>query len=629
MKYSVSIILFLLISVFCHASPKLTGDTGNPYNSMFKRGDVVALSFNASGLKPNETISLELNIVDQNDRSVKKIKIPVKADSTGKWSGNINGPNSEYGFYRVKAKLSDGTTLPKLGSRPKGCLTYAVLPDPNSRKVYPIDETFFGIHGTPSKKADIAAWIGGHWQSRGVCKTQDDVQKRIEKKKNSLYPNWVDYTYVAYVHSSCPYTFWRKELLDKHTTGYKGRISVKTRFSDAEGKKLYIAANAQLAKYGLLYLGDNDTARYEPLWEPDLYMTNENILEIYKAARQGLHSVDPKALLLGPCFHSITEGSVLRMRELFKLGFLDYIDEFTIHPYIQYPVEQNGLVENIRLLKRYIKEYAKGREIKIRANESGYSAQNNVTHELIQMYGQVRASLIMLGEGFACNEPFYGYDCNSNCTGDYGVTYNLMMPKQIWGPTLVSPRPVFPALSAVSYILEGHKSTGVIDYLGDTVLGYSYADREDHCVVALWDFGGKTPKVEIPVGQREIEIADIMGNRRKVMPSDGSVTLKLSESPIYLVGVSPKLWGRNAVRHINVKNRELSAIVGRTAKLEGKLDVDGKVRLDFGPMNVKSMTASVRKGEPFTFEFNIPKNVDCGKVSSNAETTRSRESYGS
>ncbi len=602
--------LLLLGAFASHASPKLTGRTGNPANSMFVRGRPVPLHFQASGLQPDRKLSLQINIFDQNDKLITTHELSLTADTAGKWAGSFDGPGNKYGFYRVRAKLSNGATLPKVGSRPAGCLTYAVLPDPKSRKLYGIENTFFGLHGNSSGDSNLMPWLGARWCSTGVYKTKSEVEQHIEQKRTSLWTNWKTYTYVPYRFTSNPYHFWTREQIEKHAWSRRTAIGPYTRFTDAEGKKLYIQANAKLAKYGLLYQGDNDVMRYQPLWEPDLIMTNAQIEEIYRAARQGLHSTDPNALVLGPCFHSIHASSVSKMEELFKLGFLDYIDEFTIHPYIRYPVEANGLVQNIRRLKGLIKKYSKGRGIKIRGNESGYSAINTSSQELVQMYGQVRATLILLGEGFASNEPFFGFDHDKKCVGDYGLTYNLMMPEKIWGTTQVAPRPVFPALAAASHILEGHKATCVIDFLGDSVLGYSYADPDNNCVIALWDFGGKNSKVNIPVGEDSIVVADIMGNRINIKTVNGSVKLQLSESPQYLIGVSPQLWGKHVVRKITLSAKEVNAVVGSAVKITGKLATAGMLQLDFNSaLKLPAKTIKLDRPGSFEFVFQLPSTI--------------------
>ena len=126
----------LLLSALClfaaaatEAAVALTGDTSNPYNSLFKRGEGITLYFKVSGLAPGKKETLLLDFQDQNEKSRKTLRIPFQANEKGEWNGSVTEvPRGEYGFYRVLAKLSDGTLLQKTGSRPAGCLTYAVLP---------------------------------------------------------------------------------------------------------------------------------------------------------------------------------------------------------------------------------------------------------------------------------------------------------------------------------------------------------------------------------------------------------------------------------------------------------------------------------------------------------------------
>ena len=105
----------------------LTGDTNAPETSMFPQGAKVELFYRISGLQPDQgDLTLELNVVDEKEKSLKKFSLPVKADSEGRWSGTVKPPCERLGFYRVYTKLSNGITLPKLGSRKAGFLTYAV-----------------------------------------------------------------------------------------------------------------------------------------------------------------------------------------------------------------------------------------------------------------------------------------------------------------------------------------------------------------------------------------------------------------------------------------------------------------------------------------------------------------------
>ena len=587
-----------LLAIACAAEIRMSGETNRPENSMFKPGDPVRLAFEVTGLTPADKLTLDVNIVDQNGKTIQRTSVPVKAGADGKWKQSLPAPNRNYGFYRACVKLSNGITTPKTGSRPAGSIPYAVLPDPATAPLYPQSETFFGLHG---QSAGMIPWMGARWMSGGVSlNPTPEEHARCQAAQKA----WKTCTYVT-LATPFRYQYPSPEELKKHTDGKM--------FTDAAGETLFrefyrvLAAKGRLQKYG------NDFMRYQPMWEPDLYFTDDEILKLHKVAWEGIHAGDPDAKVLGPCFSNITSGLVERHRRLFEKGLLRYIDEFTIHPYLQYPVEQNGLVENIRALKKLIRQYSGGKEIRLRANESGYSAISTVEQELIQMYGQVRGSLILLGEGFASNEPFYGYDHSELGTGDYGLCYNLDTPKRIWAPKRVAPRPVFPALAAASRILEGHRSTGPIEYLGDTVLGYSYADRNNHCVIALWDFGGNMTEVELPVGRAELETADMMGNRKTVKTTGGLLRLKLSEAPAYIIGAAPELWGRNVEKKILTDTESLCGTVGSTITLTGKIRSAGELQLHFPrTMNLKIQARKVEKNGTFSFSIPIPASLQNG-----------------
>ena len=109
------------------AAVTLSGDTTEPKTSMYELGRQAELTYSVTGLNPGEELELELNIVDENEKTVKQINLPVKGDAQGKWNGKVKAPSERLGFYRVYSKLSNGVTLPKLASRKEGFLTYAIV----------------------------------------------------------------------------------------------------------------------------------------------------------------------------------------------------------------------------------------------------------------------------------------------------------------------------------------------------------------------------------------------------------------------------------------------------------------------------------------------------------------------
>ena len=128
-RYSISALLAVLcFAAAAKAEIRLTGDTNAPETSMFPQGAKVELFYQVSGLQPNQgNLTLELNVVDEKEKSLKKFSLPVKADSEGRWSATVAPPCERLGFYRVYSRLSNGILLSKLASRKAGFLTYAVV----------------------------------------------------------------------------------------------------------------------------------------------------------------------------------------------------------------------------------------------------------------------------------------------------------------------------------------------------------------------------------------------------------------------------------------------------------------------------------------------------------------------
>ena len=89
-------------------------------------------------------------------------------------------------------------------------------------------------------------------------------------------------------------------------------------------------------------------------------------------------------------------------------------------------------------------------------SESGHQTPATLAGELIQLEGQVRVHLILMGEGIWFNCPFYGADYggdhDDHPEGDYGIMYNLDYPHPRFGPKHISPRPVFCGISAFSML---------------------------------------------------------------------------------------------------------------------------------------------------------------------------------
>ena len=142
-------------------SPSLSGDTSRANNSTFVLGETVGLNFKATGLTAGIVTTLAIKVVDEFGSEVATASQSLSADSLGNATVVYSPPASKYGYYRVDASLPDGTTLTRLGTRPAGFITYAVVPDPASRQNYGDSGTRFGMQGGfSSAMGPVMSYLG-------------------------------------------------------------------------------------------------------------------------------------------------------------------------------------------------------------------------------------------------------------------------------------------------------------------------------------------------------------------------------------------------------------------------------------------------------------------------------------
>jgi hypothetical protein len=94
----------------------------------------------------------------------------------------------------------------------------------------------------------------------------------------------------------------------------------------------------------------------------------------------------------------------------------------------------------------------------------------------------------------------------------------------------------------MTWLLEGHRATAVIDYLANSTLGYAFG-RGGSTILALWDFSGTPRTYTLDTGVASVEIYDWMGNKTTTATSNGMLTISVGTKPVYVKGVSQSLWG--------------------------------------------------------------------------------------
>ena len=566
---------------------RLYGDTNFPARSMYIPGEKIETRLRAEGLRQGEQSELLVDVRDWQEQTLKSYRLPVEGDAGGVWRCVLPDlPNREWGFYRVYARLSNGVTLEKRGTRPAGFLTYAIVPDPDSRPVPAEGESVFGFH-----TSYISPWIGARTVMRYLHPTREQYEKTWvgqRKRLNDVYRGrpWVTYSHTAFRESCDPFSLWTREQREKYSKVVHPGIGARM-FIGEEGERLYRQSVAKIAAFARFQMGNNQWMNYQPMWEPNIAFTPDEILRVHKAAFQTLRKVDPQGRVWGLTYANLNwDGAVLAHKRLFERGLLKYMDALSLHPYCAPPLTKRTFIQRLRALRNCIQQYAEGREIPVYATEFGISPPNNLTGDMLQLNHMIQQILILLGEHVSIIQPFYVYDLanrENKQEWTFGICYNLDTPVQSY-PKAVSPKMWLPAYSFLTFLLEGFHSNGMISIPEkESTIIYRYGNRDNQCVIAAWDHAGNSV-LRLPVGRTQIEVADVMGKRRRITCPEMVAEIPLSPTPLYLLGVSPELYGNQARQPIQPTSEPHAHPWGEPLRFTGKIfppPGNGRLELQF------------------------------------------------
>jgi hypothetical protein len=581
---------------------QVSAETDRPEKSTYAEGEPVFLHIRVEHAPaPPADLALTLRIVDAFDAAVTNAVLPVAADTNGVWETAWRAPAPRRGFYRVYVQLSDGTVTPARGSRPAGMVPYAVVPDPAERKLFPPEETRFGMQGSFHEGINIKPYLGIRWvignlhwrymepdypgqfpddpegkHRNGSWQAARDWFREEEGDtvlRNGRREPWTVYPMTA------PYCGQPKWAVDTNRLAYATGI-----LNDA-GREAWPAFCRRLGKEFAETYPDLSFRLYQITWEPNYPWgfkgTDEELIEIYRLAYPALHDADPKARVIGVT-HSggILPPQLAKLRTLFEKGLGRYLDGVSIHGYSRRPEE---MIDGLRRLREIIREGA-GRALPLYITEQGHSTKERIEDEIVQARSLVQANLISLGEHVDFNITFYVLDFND--TAGYGYYYNLHPSRRHGAPEL-SPRPVVSAYAALTFLLDGYSPSGAIEWLGDTALGYAYERGDDPVMLALWDYGDTPREVELPVGVERVTLYDFMGNPSTVPAPGGMLEVTLRPEPVYVQGAARHLWGRGAVKMVDVPAPRQGANPGEPVRIAtivraGETDLAGRIELS-GP----------------------------------------------
>jgi hypothetical protein len=560
----------------------LSAVTTRPQLNMFGQGtsgrDFITVTVGGISSYEGTSFWLDYTITGIFDQTVEANSLEFTKSGGNSQTRQIAIDKSRLDHFTFTATIPGGAPgLGAVGTRPKGFITYAVVPDPRRRPAKAsynqpnVDKSiyfgmaFFSPNIDPNwldglylgDYLGIDATIGGGLTWRGNITGSGDNQRTntaaIEGNSGGAI-TWPVYQLIEMT----PY--FPNEFRTVPNGAYGGELN-------ALGEQELIRYVQSLAKLHIDKAGNRPHHYYQVLWEPvDWWYAwlpagdagDRSIVRFYEVAYKAIHEVyDQKAassgnqgwktkpVVLGPTNSDATNFNW--HKRLFDKGLANFIDGLSIHPY---DPEENGLAGGggtssgrgndlvianaIRDLMALVNErYASRSTTKYHAKPFFWGTEQGMQEATrggrpLQV-GQVltRYNLIMMGEGFDANHMFCFADTDTETR--YGFFYNLTDRSYdviVYYPHTVSPKPAASALAATSWLLKGYRGAGRIPGLSGTNLGYKYTDTESSAVIyAVWNHAGTTSSATIS-SKGSYKVYDIVGN--EISSGSGDISLATS-----------------------------------------------------------------------------------------------------
>ncbi|WP_288559097.1 dienelactone hydrolase family protein [uncultured Victivallis sp.] len=577
-------------------APAITADfTGKQQRfSIYRKGEPVVLRIHSDRIAADDT--LEWKLCDFLNREVARGSSAV---TPGQLAGGVEltlPPPAAAGSYFLYLKLAEsGATVPFKGSRLPGYVCFGVLPEIEPLQLADSAESRFGGQGT--NFIESGRFMEGDpyrpfYPTVGMKWVYDSRSPAaLEPTPGAFQP----LDAAAYRRKEPPYTA-RNGMMEIHDLhGVPRHLLKLPAYVDKEGKWNNVQAQAwplgdaagytaavekiarDLKARREVFFPQRKHNYFQLHWEPDWHWqgNDDEFIEYYRAAREGLRAADPDARLLGANYGVIARGAD-KMETLFKKGLGNYLDGILIHLYflpVREEPEKAGLHRDCRrvrqLADRYIAPGAPVINTEWGVDYRGGEVRD-LTHELLMNHVSrfTRGHLIALGEGFDATWFFYTTDyCSFDSSGGeqgYGISFNTSsyIKDHKFGAASLEPKPTMMAAAAMTRLLEGTKSLGRLDQLDPAVFAYSFR-RGDANLIAVWSPEGER-ELSLPAGVPELAVYDIMGNVRTVKTKDGVLTLTIGRFPQYILGVA------DAVLPTALRSAESVFAVSRRAVAPGE-----------------------------------------------------------
>ncbi|MGN6083989.1 hypothetical protein [Trinickia sp.] len=510
----------------------------------------------------------------------------------GAQTSTISCTGTASGYFALTSTLSgSGGTLPRAGTRPAGIATFGVLPNVSS--VLPAatftsqDQHRFGMQGESDKPQLLS--------DLGVTQAIDGrgLSWMEPTKPNSWTPSLAQ---VAPVFKSGNVA--RLVRLDGISAWASptGQAQDDTYApTDLTYYQSYMArVGTEAEQIRAAYFPNMSNNYYQVTWEPQWADTQANFVAMYAAVYKGVHSADPRAVVMGVTSPDPgTNGSCswctgTMLQTYASLGLMSYLDGITTHSYYsnihapEHPPEENDTATDSYDLHFALDHQMQDLRAKMQSlrpnmplwsTEVGVGYDPGITYDsgpsANQLFAQAavaaRANLIVLGEGAQVTYFFYGSDYPSEI--GYGSFFDTVDPTGDIHATNLSPKPEALAFAAMTRIIDGTETLGRLNALPSMVYGYAFQRLGGGRVItALWTHNpanwiaptssspgvysataGKSYAltVDSPGTSGKVTVFDLMGNATQVAYTNGVVNLALTEAPIYVVSSNASVMKAN------------------------------------------------------------------------------------
>ena len=527
-------------ALVCSAMPTLgvhlDADTNRPSTSTFSVGEDIQAKFTVSGIAPNQAASIVVSVADVDGvKQIPDIERQITGSGATSTSITVDLPSAKLGYFTVSAKLNSTIGLPALGSKPSGFISYAVVYPPSDRKDFGANYSHFGLQGGFNKNADILPYLGARYVLNGWpeqwAKEEADGPNEFHPQslpKVSQNSGWHTYTIARLTAQQIP--SW---AIEPGTQGNGGC----SRFGalNDKGRK---ALPGFASNFAMAFSRQNPSSSvryYQITWEPFektcFNGTDEELIDFYRYSYSAIHDADPNAIIVGP---TLLLTNSAQLRRLLEAGLGKYIDGFSLHTYqpgngkeALFPPESNGFVGLLRSQLAVVRSYTNPNIPFIGTEHSFRSAE---VGDLNKAEGDVRETIIMLGEGAKVDVAFYAHDywddkSPPSSSKGYGFYWNLN-PAIRFGSDKLAPKPIVPAYSAMTYFLDGTTTAGPYTRISGSQIGYVFNNGTERILTA-WDYNGKSA-FTLPSGAARI--CDWMGNCTTKFPRQ----ISLGPTPTYI-----------------------------------------------------------------------------------------------